>query len=112
MSQHRPGAEFSNVDQAIQPENLVQCLDFQSNTEFMQVYKQRTFSLLAIHVDQHILEVGCGTAQDAQEIAKYVGTNGRVIGQDISQTMIEKVIRSGKLFHALTSFITLAYKAK
>jgi ubiquinone/menaquinone biosynthesis C-methylase UbiE len=35
-----------------------------------------------------VLDVGCGTGDDAREIAGTVGANGRVVGIDPSETMI------------------------
>jgi ubiquinone/menaquinone biosynthesis C-methylase UbiE len=90
MEQQRPRAEFTDVDHAAEPRHYVQCLDFQNNRTFMQMYKQRTFALLDIQPGQQILDVGTGLGQDALEMAKLVGPTGQVTGLDFSQTMVQE----------------------
>lgn len=42
-----------------------------------------------IRPGQHILDVGCGIGDQALAIAKRTGPTGRVVGTDISQTMVD-----------------------
>jgi ubiquinone/menaquinone biosynthesis C-methylase UbiE len=43
---------------------------------------------LTIQDGATILDIGCGTGQDAQDLARAVGPRGRVIGIDNSETML------------------------
>ncbi|MEU6219994.1 methyltransferase domain-containing protein [Streptomyces sp. NPDC047022] len=40
-----------------------------------------------------LLDVGCGTGDDARELAELVGDAGRVVGTDFSEAMIEEATR-------------------
>ena len=57
---------------------------------WFQAYKLKTFALLDVHEGDTILEVGCGTGEDAQTLARLVGDNGRVVGVDSSTSVIGK----------------------
>ena len=61
---------------------------FYPNIDFILLYKQQVRMLLDIHPGQQILEVGAGTGQDTQEVAKVVGPSGQVVGLDFSQMMV------------------------
>lgn len=89
MHKQHPKSDFTHVDRANAPERYVQCMDFQHGTAFVQQYKQHVRLLLDILPGQHILDAGCGTGADAQELAKLLGPEGQVIGLDFSQTMID-----------------------
>ncbi|SRR5437016_3759573 len=89
MNNQHPKSEFTDVDQAGTPQNYVECLDSQHNIDFILLYKQRVRMVLDIHPGQQILEVGAGTGQDTQEVAKVVGPSGQVVGLDFSQMMVD-----------------------
>src|SRR5438093_9414654 len=63
-------------------------LDTVSATSFAQIYKKRTYFLMEIRRNSFLLDVGCGTGQDAMEMAGLVGPEGQVVGIDINQAMI------------------------
>ncbi|WP_211222535.1 methyltransferase domain-containing protein [Actinokineospora enzanensis] len=42
-----------------------------------------------------VLDVGCGTGDDARELAGLVGAGGRVVGVDLSAAMVEEAGRRG-----------------
>jgi len=42
---------------------------------------------------EKVLDVGCGAGDDAVEIARLVGRHGRVVGVDVSETMIREARR-------------------
>src|SRR5215831_19201759 len=42
----------------------------------------------ALNAGDSVLDVGCGTGDDVREIARLVGTKGRVVGIDPSEAMI------------------------
>ena len=39
---------------------------------------------------RHMLEVGCGTGDDAEALARLVNNGGDVVGVDLSETMINE----------------------
>src|SRR5258708_7659778 len=77
---------FRHVDQTVAPEAFIQYLD--AATAQIQSWKQHSFALLAITPGAQLLDVGCGTGDDGQALARMVGDTGRVIGIDSSETLI------------------------
>lgn len=80
---------WTNVDRMVNAREYVSYLDAVSAQEAIQAYKRQTFSLLAVRDGSHVLDVGCGTGDDALAIAELVGTTGQVVGIDSSAVMIE-----------------------
>jgi len=81
--------QFQAVDQATDPTFFVQFLDTSHALHTAQRYKRVMLEQLAPRPGATILDVGCGTGQDAQDLARAVGPHGRVIGIDSSETMLE-----------------------
>jgi SAM-dependent methyltransferase len=79
---------FSSVDQASDPMAYVRRLDGIGAHEFWRTVKYRTFTLLDVHESDCLLDVGCGTGDDALALGRMVGQTGRVTGVDNSATMI------------------------
>lgn len=87
MSNQRTQSGFTDVDHTDAPANYIQLMDFQHGTAFVQMYKQHARRLLDVQPGQRILDAGCGTGEDARELARLAGPDGHVTGVDISQTM-------------------------
>ncbi len=79
---------FTNVDQTNDPDYFIRFLDETSADESFQAYKQHSFALLNLQPGQHVLDLGCGTGEDARAMAQRVAPTGRVVGVDGSQAMI------------------------
>ena len=77
-----------DVDQAADPDSCVRYLDAVRAQGRTQAFKQRSFELLHPQVGAHLLDVGCGTGEDVQTLARMVGGTGRAVGIDSSETMI------------------------
>lgn len=84
---------FPDVDRAASAEKLVHYLKAVSSLEMVKKYKRSTYDLLGVKRGEHILEVGCGAGDDAHALALIVGAEGRVVGVDLSHTMIAEAGR-------------------
>lgn len=100
---NRPG-DFKNLDKAENPEALLGYLDVVSALAAAQEYKIRSFDLLGIVTGQAVLDVGCGTGDDARALAARVGPSGRVVGVDSSETAIEEAKRRSAGLSASVEF--------
>jgi ubiquinone/menaquinone biosynthesis C-methylase UbiE len=66
----------------------IEHLDAVNALETAQGYKQKTYDLLDVKKGHRILDVGCGTGDDVQILARAVGDDGRVMGIDNNEIMI------------------------
>jgi len=87
VTSHPRGA-FTDIDRSADPGGFVQVLDALTALDFIRAYKRRTFELLDLHPGASVLDLGCGTGDDVQELARLVGPSGRVVGVDCSETVI------------------------
>ena len=55
------------------------------------------FTLGELRTAQRVLDVGCGSGLDCLVAAKMVGTDGEVVGVDMTEDMIEKARRSARV---------------
>jgi len=81
--------QFHTVDQTANPISFVQFMETSHVQPTAQSYKQAIMEQLALREGATILDVGCGTGQDALDLAQAVGPHGRVVGIDCSETMLE-----------------------
>ncbi len=82
--------QFSHVDLAAEPDMLVEILDQQRARPFFRSLRQKTYERLDVRPGDHVLDVGCGTGDDAQELAALVAPDGVVVGVDLSTVMINE----------------------
>jgi ubiquinone/menaquinone biosynthesis C-methylase UbiE len=80
--------EFGRIDQTADPTYFIRFLDAACAEESFQVYKRHMIELLELKEGSRILDVGCGTGDDAREMARRVGRQGLVVGVDNSQAMV------------------------
>lgn len=59
----------------------------------MQRYKQKTYELVGADPGTRLLDVGCGTGEDAVALAKRVSPSGQVVGLDCSAALIQEARR-------------------
>jgi ubiquinone/menaquinone biosynthesis C-methylase UbiE len=81
---------FDRVDQAANPAFFTQFMEKSHTLQSASIYRQRMFELLEVRPGARLLDVGCGTGHDVQDLAKLVGPGGRVVGIDSSSTMIQQ----------------------
>jgi len=84
---------FRAVDQTSDPEFYVRLLDEVGGLDSIQACKHKMLSLLDAQKGHRILDVGCGTGEDVMALARLVGSEGRAIGVDKSETMIAEAKR-------------------
>jgi ubiquinone/menaquinone biosynthesis C-methylase UbiE len=84
---------FENVDSAPDPAALLAYLDTATALGSVQAYKRQTFALLDLRPGMAVLDVGCGTGDDARALAAQVGRSGRVVGLDSSETAVAEARR-------------------
>ena len=80
--------QWGAVDRAADPHAFVRYLDSVSSLETIRRIKERTYDLLQVRPGHHLLDVGCGTGDDVQALARRVGGTGRVVGVDGSEIML------------------------
>jgi ubiquinone/menaquinone biosynthesis C-methylase UbiE len=83
-----PDYAWTDIDRAADAAEFVSYLDAVSSFEAVQAYKRQTFSLLAARAGSRLLDVGCGTGDDAIVLGELVGPTGHVVGVDRSAVMI------------------------
>jgi ubiquinone/menaquinone biosynthesis C-methylase UbiE len=81
--------QFHSVDQATKPLFFTQFMDTSHAQQTTRCYQQEIIERLAIRNGATILDIGCGTGQDTQDLVQAVGSSGRVVGIDKSETMLQ-----------------------
>ncbi|MGH8897996.1 MAG: methyltransferase domain-containing protein [Egibacteraceae bacterium] len=84
---------FTAVDQTDDPDFFVRFVDRANALPSMQASKPITLDALRLQEGQVVLDAGCGTGADVVEIARRVGPHGRVVGVDVSETMVAEARR-------------------
>jgi ubiquinone/menaquinone biosynthesis C-methylase UbiE len=80
---------FTDVDATGDADYYVRFLDAVASDESFRAYKRQTFELLQLGPGQRVLEVGCGTGDDARDMAARVAPGGSVVAIDSSQAMLD-----------------------
>ena len=95
---------YSCVDQTSDPATYVRRLDYTGAHEFWRMVKRHALALLDVREGAHLLDVGCGTGDDARSLARMVGPTGRVVGVDASITMITEARKRDEGPHVPVAF--------
>lgn len=89
MQTDKPGVDSGGAWRPTSATDRMQYLDTVRLSRFARQYKSETFGALGLGEGDRVLEVGCGTGDDAIEMAKLVGSTGRVTGVDNDGHMLE-----------------------
>ncbi len=81
--------QFHAVDQSANPTAFVHFMDASHAQHTTQRYKQSLLEHLAVTPGATVLDVGCGTGQDALDLVVAIGPSGHVVGIDSSETMLQ-----------------------
>ena len=108
MSRKAPAGfhDFQQVDREVRPEGYVSYLDAVTGMAAIQAYKQRSYDLLNLKQGDHVVDVGCGTGDDARAMAQRVGKSGRVVGIDASEVMISEARKRSESLELPVQFQT------
>lgn len=82
-----------SVDQSVDPAARLRFLDMESAKPAMRYARARSIERLGIREGSRILDVGCGTGDDARAMAALVGRSGRVTAIDIDPVMLDEAKR-------------------
>jgi ubiquinone/menaquinone biosynthesis C-methylase UbiE len=82
------------IDQSSDPDYFVRLMDMMRGGNDDDPVQYRTvFDLLDVQDGEHVLDVGCGTGGAVRALAPHVGSAGRVVGVDLSATMIAEATK-------------------
>ena len=94
--ENRSPTSFEDVDGSAGALGLVAYLDIVDDLPLAQAYKADALKLLAPEPGCRLLEIGCGTGENSRILARHVGSGGRVVGVDVSATMVETARRRSR----------------
>lgn len=84
---------FNRIDETGNPGEFITFLDAASRNEGIRAMKRRTYELLDAKPGQRILEVGCGTGDDARQLAEMISPGGNLVAIDKSEAIISEAQR-------------------
>ncbi len=84
---------FTRVDTTSDPKFFERFVDAANEMASVRACKRRMEAFLDPRVGQQILDVGCGTGDDARALARLVRPGGRVVGLDSSEAMLAEARR-------------------
>ncbi|MFF3333456.1 methyltransferase domain-containing protein [Streptomyces sp. NPDC002888] len=86
---------FTTVDGAPDASWFIDFMDVANALPEYRRIRQTLADQLGDLNGKSVLDVGCGTGDDARELAALVGADGKVVGTDLSGAMIEEARRRG-----------------
>jgi ubiquinone/menaquinone biosynthesis C-methylase UbiE len=86
-------AQFTSIDSSTDAGFFVDFMDRANALPEYPGIRRDLATALGELRGRRVLEVGCGTGEDASELARLVGPDGRVVGVDMSEAMITEARR-------------------
>lgn len=96
MEQQDFGTSWRNIDQPGDPGYFVRFMDVINSIQWFRDHKRTAIGMLGIGEGHRVLEVGCGTGEEARHMAQLVGRSGRLVATDISETMVHEARKRAK----------------
>jgi ubiquinone/menaquinone biosynthesis C-methylase UbiE len=96
---------FNRIDETENPGEFIAFLDIASRNEGIMAMKRRTYELLDAREGQNILEVGCGTGDDARQIAEMISPGGTLVAIDKSEALIAEARRRSRRTNDSIDFV-------
>jgi ubiquinone/menaquinone biosynthesis C-methylase UbiE len=90
MSGPENPTQFVKVDETRDPQFFIEFLDARKTIEGEREVKELILDMLGLKRGAQVIDVGCGTGDDAREIAGLVGPSGRVVGIDFSEFLVNE----------------------
>ena len=87
------GSDFTSMDSATRTDELLGFLDEVAATEVVREVKRRATAALELAPGDRILDIGCGTGVDLEEMLEPTLPGGHVTGIDVSVAAIEEADR-------------------
>jgi ubiquinone/menaquinone biosynthesis C-methylase UbiE len=84
---------FTKVDAEPQSDFFIRFLDAGNTLPDIRSIKRLMIERLELRPGSSLLDLGCGTGDDASELAETIGTTGTVVGADVSTAMIAEAKR-------------------
>jgi ubiquinone/menaquinone biosynthesis C-methylase UbiE len=100
-------AKFGSIDQTKDAGYFIRFLDEATAQPSLQAYKQHMTALLELAPGKSVLDVGCGTGDDARLMAGLVRPGGSVVAIDNSQAMINEANRRARDANVAVDFHVL-----
>jgi ubiquinone/menaquinone biosynthesis C-methylase UbiE len=85
--------QFHSVDTAAESQFLIGALERLRSIEGGRAARAALIDRLSLRQGDSAIDVGCGFGDDAREMAGRVGASGRVVGVDVSASMINEARR-------------------
>ncbi|MBX6766742.1 MAG: methyltransferase domain-containing protein [Actinomadura rubrobrunea] len=85
--------QFSRVDLAADSTWFIRFMDLANSLPEYGEIRRALAAAMGDLTGKVVLDVGCGTGDDARELARLVGAEGRVVGTDLSETMVREAER-------------------
>lgn len=89
----RESMGWANVDATEDAGYYINMLDQTTGDQKAQEYKRQTYELIGVAPGRRILDLGCGTGDDAIGMARQMGGSGEVVGIDLSEAMVAEARR-------------------
>lgn len=89
--------DWSRIEDSNETGYFIGYLDTATAQAEMQRYKNRSYELLGAAPGTRLLDVGCGTGEDALALAERVGPGGWVIGLDAIGALIDEARRRARV---------------
>lgn len=83
----------ANVDATGNAPRYIDYLDRATASVEGRTYKRLTYELVGLGPNRRILDLGCGTGEDAIAMARQIGGPGEVVGVDLSEMMVAEARR-------------------